>query len=281
MPQPRLSAEIMGWEALPAEARAAWPRLRALGGLEHPFFDLRYLDAAAQVAPHAQVAVLTEAGRGLAGLLPFQRRGGLIQPLGAPLSDYHGLLGDADPGQALAAVVRASGAQAFRFTGLRARQAPRGARQAHPSMVRDLGDGAPLILGPTAESAARAAKNLRRAERALERDVGPITFEWGPADARTIERVIRRKRLQYRRSGRHDVFACGWTAELLHLLARTGDAEFGLRAAVLRAGGRPVAAELGLLGAGAYHLWFPVYSRTLARYAPGMLMTLRTMEALR
>ena len=53
-----------------------------------------------------------------------------------------------------------------------------------------------------------------------------------------------------------------------------------MRFATLRAGGRLVAAEAGLLSGDAYHLWFPVYNPEFAKYSPGSLATLESVRAL-
>ena len=49
-----------------------------------------------------------------------------------------------------------------------------------------------------------------------------------------LDWIIARKREQYRRSRRHDVFACGWTAGLLHTLFENRSPDFGLRVSSLR-----------------------------------------------
>ena len=87
-----LRIETMRPEELGASERAQWAAFRAAdSGLASPYFDLRYTLAAADVCPNAFVAVIHRGGE-IVGFLPFQRRGGLIQPLGAPLTDYHGLI---------------------------------------------------------------------------------------------------------------------------------------------------------------------------------------------
>ncbi len=57
--------------------------------------------------------------------------------------------------------------------------------------------------------------------------------------------MISEERARIRRTHQHDIFACGWTVDLLRDLDAVADAEFGLRLAVLRAGEVVVAAELG------------------------------------
>ncbi len=114
--------------------------------------------------------------------------------------------------------------------------------------------------------------------RALERDHGTVRFDFDRPSPALLERVISEKRARIRRTHQHDIFACGWTVDLLRDLDAVADAEFGLRLAVLRAGEVVVAAELGLTSGDRHHLWFPIYDPAYARYSPGALMTLETLR---
>ena len=111
------------------------------------------------------------------------------------------------------------------------------------------------------------------------RDHASVDFTFGRDDPGALGVILRLKREQMLRAGQHDIFACGWTERLLRRLLEETDADFGARIAVLRTGSDIAAAEIGLGSGGAYHLWFPVYDHAYARYSPGSLMTLDTIEA--
>lgn len=260
---------------LDAHARDLWARFRAADpAYRSPYFDLRYVLAAAEVAPGAALAVLRR-DEEIVGFLPFQRRGVLIQPLGAPLTDYHGVL--AAPGVAidLAALTRALGARRFRFESLVVSgRAPEGLEMRQP-MAADLSDGFEAYAGrrPTG-----FLKDKRRRTRRLAEDHGPLEFTFGPAGEEVLDLILRLKRDQMRRTAQHDIFASGWTIDLLRRLSAAGEADFGLRYAVLRVGGKIVAAEAGLQSGDDYHLWLPVYDADFKRYSPGSLMTLETLR---
>jgi len=103
---------------LSGEEREAWRTFRvAQPDLASPYFDLRYILTAGEVAPHAAVAVIRRAGR-IKAFLPYQRRAGLIQPMGAPLSDYHGLVAAPGAAVSLPEVLEAIGGRRLRFGGL-------------------------------------------------------------------------------------------------------------------------------------------------------------------
>lgn len=277
-----ISVETRRADELDGYERALWARFRAAAPeLSSPYFDFRYVRAAAEVAPFARVAVIRRAER-IEAFLPFQRRGGAIQPIAAPLTDYHGLI--ARPGAQidLKAVLPQLKARRFRFGGLVPRHAPSvdPACDARPAMIADLSEGFDAYLDQRREAGQGGfLKDKRRRMRKLAEEVGPLSFSLS-ADPAALEAVIREKRDQMRRTGQHDVFATAWTRNLLRRLARETDNDFGLRVAVLRAGERVVAAEAGLLSGRAYHLWFPVYDPEFARYSPGALMTLETLRVL-
>ncbi len=272
----RILVDIVDVAALGASERSAWTALRAATpDLASPYFDLRFIEVAAQVAPGARLAVVRD-GDALRGFLPFQRRGALVQPLAAPLSDFHGLI--AAPGLSIARLLpHLAGARRARFGGL---VGPSAADLAglspRSAMAADLSQGFDAYL---AGRDARFLKDKRRRRRALERDHGPLSFSFAPATLDDVALIVDRKRAQIARTHQYDVFGCGWTVTLLERLATSGTEDFGLRMAMLRAGGKMVAAELGLLSGARHHLWFPIYEPAFARYSPGALMTLDTLEA--
>lgn len=275
-----ISIDVVKPSALDAQARAQWAAFRAAApAYASPYFDLRYIQAAGAAAPDAEVAILHRGGQ-VVGFLPFQRRGGAIHPLGAPMTDYHGPL--MAPGEtiSLKTLAEALNARSYRFTGLVAGEldGARGLAQ-HRTMRADLSGGYDAWLIARQARNPRFFKGKRRNARVLEREVGPLDFSWSRQEQGLIDYVIALKRAQYRRTRQHDIFACGWTERMLRTLAEMNEPDFGLGFATLRAGGALVAAEIGLLSGGVYHLWLPVYEVAYARHGPGMLMTLHTLEA--
>ena len=261
---------------LDAGERSQWNALRQANPLlGSPYFDLRYLDVAGEIAPGAAVAVIRRGGE-IAGFLPFQRRGGLIQPLAAPLSDIHGLVAPADTTLSLAGILGKLGADRARFGGLIAPGAPPGQGLAvRYAMAAD------VSAGYATYEAGRSAgflKDKRRRLRTLERDHGPVSFSFERPAAAMLDHVIAGKRAQFRRTHQYDIFDCGWTRALLHRLGAVADVDFGLKLAVLRVADKVIAAELGLTSGHRHHLWFPIYDAAYARYSPGSLMTLETLR---
>lgn len=247
--------------------------------LSSPYFDVRFTLAAGDICPGAQVAVLRRGGR-IDGFFPFQRRGGLIQPLGAPLADYHGIIGRPGVEFDLSDIVRGLDAKRLRVSGLKAASKPAGAA-VHRAMAANLSGGYDAWLeGRRLAGQGDFLKDKRRRMRMLERDHAPVSLAFGADDPGALGYILRLKKEQFASGGQQDVFDCGWTERLLRRLLEHPDPDFGARIAVLRAGDAIIAAEIGLISGSAYHLWFPVYDPAFHRYSPGQLMTLETIRVL-
>ena len=113
-----LHADVIRPDELSAAERVLWSEFAAAGPhCDSPFMSLRYVLTAGAIAPEAKIAVVRQGGETV-GFLPFQRRGGMLQPLGAPLTDYHGLITRPGVTVELAHVVKAARGQSYRFSGL-------------------------------------------------------------------------------------------------------------------------------------------------------------------
>jgi len=271
-----LGVETIKVSELGAAELEAWRGFRAADpNLASPYFDPRFVQIAGDIAPGARVAVIHENGA-IRGFLPFQQRGGLLQPLAAPLSDFHGVIGSSSLSVG-ALLPRLEGLRRARFNGLvGATEADQQGLAPRRAMAADLSQGFDAYL---AARDARFLKDKRRRRRALERDHGPVSFAFERPTSAQVGHIIERKRRQFARTHQYDVFACGWTVELLRRLTDLDVPDFGLRIATLTAGTTLVAAELGLSSGQRHHLWFPIYDPAYARYSPGGLMTLDTLEA--
>lgn len=275
----RLSVDVLTPRALSASERAAWRAFTAASpSLRSPYFRLDYALAADGVVPGARVAVIQRGGE-VVGFLPFQKRGTTIQPLSAPLCDYHGLI--AAPGEVidLAEVLRLCGAASYRFNGLVAAQPPQGGRCfAHAALRADVSAGLDAWLSGRPASR-KFFKDKERARRAAERDLGELEFRFEDDTPGLLDFIIGSKREQYRRTARHDIFACGWTEAFLRRLWDERTPEFGGRVSTLRAGGTLIAAEFGLRAGPVRHIWFPTYDSAFAHWGPGTLLMISTMKA--
>ena len=269
--------EVLPLAALGPVERAAWTGfVRASPHLQSPFLSFDYAQAAGRAAPGGYVAVAHRAGE-IEAFLPFQRRGGTLQPLGSPLTDYHGVVAAPGSPVTLEMLVRALPGSEYRFSGLCADHPPAGA-EAAAACVADLEAGYAAWFAGRQAKYGRYFKDLRRKGRGMDADFGPLTFAW-ERDPALLDWVLARKREQYRASRLHDVFACGWTERLLRdLWDAPGEGCHG-RLGVLRAGGRLVAATYNLHAGPEHYMWVPAYEAEASRWSPGVFLYLQVIEA--
>ncbi|MBW3559206.1 MAG: GNAT family N-acetyltransferase [Proteobacteria bacterium] len=243
--------------------------------LSSPFFQSGYCRIAGEIAPRAKMAVIHRGGR-IEAFVPFQSRGREIQPLAAPLTDYHGPVAAPGTRVDLAAVVQAAKAGSFRFTG----PCSAGAQPLHGftcrTMVADLSRGFPAYEQERLAAHKKYFRDKERAARSLVRDHGEVQYNLDDPEA--FDWLLAHKRSQYRATGQHDIFACGWTVELLQRLLLEKSSPTRGRVATMRIAGELVAAEYSLLADARLHFWFPAYDATFRQYSPGVLLTLQTLR---
>lgn len=271
-----LKVEFVGIDALGEPEWAVWRAMLAANpALVSPYFQPGFSQTAGRISPNAAVAVFSRGGD-IVGFFPHQKRGGAVQPLAAPMNDYHGVIARPGQGPSLDEVAALLDARRLNLT---AWVGDTGLGEDRRTVQVDLGEG-----GYDSWYAERRAtygkffKDKERARRSMEAELGPMRIELGLRDPALLDWLIDLKRVQYQRTGRHDIFACGWTAELLHaLLEERGDC-FGASMAGLWAGDRLAAVEYSLHGGDQYHFWFPGYEPSLSRCSPGILLSLDTMR---
>lgn len=271
-----LKAEIIGIEALVEADWAEWRAILAANpALASPYFRPEFARIAGSVSPGAAVAVFSRGGQRI-GFFPHQRRGGAVQPLAAPMNDYHGVIARPEAVPSLEEAAEVLGAARLNLT---AWVGPTALGEDRRTVQVELGeDGYDGWYAERRASQGKFFKDKERARRSLEAEFGPVRVERGLRDATLLDWLIDLKRDQYRRTGRHDIFACGWTADLLHALLKAEDEGFGASMAGLWAGDRLAAVEYSLHAGDQYHFWFPGYEPGMARCSPGILLSLDTMR---
>ena len=270
-----LRVEIVRAETLDAADIALWHAMIAGNPeLASPYFHPQFTRIAARVSPHAAVAVFRRGNRTI-GFFPHQRRGSSIQPLAAPMNDYHGVIalpGEAPSLEDVAKVMKATRLNVGAWVG----DAREG--ETRETLMVTMPSGFDDWYAERRKTWSKYFKDKERARRSLETELGEVRVETGLRDPALLDHLIGLKRAQYRRTGRHDVFACGWTRQLLHDLMAGGADGFGGSMAAMWAGGRLTAVEYALHGGGHYHFWFPAYEPGLSRCSPGILLSLETMR---
>jgi CelD/BcsL family acetyltransferase involved in cellulose biosynthesis len=271
-----LKVDIAAIETLGDAEWTTWRAMLAANpALASPYFRPEFARVAGRVCPGAAVAVFSRGGETV-GFFPHQRRGGAMQPLAAPMNDYHGII--AFPGEAPSLEAAAEGLGAARLN-LTAWVGPTGLGEDRRTVQVELDEsGYDGWYAERRTSFGKFFKDKERARRSMEAELGPLRVEHGLRDPALLDWLIDLKRDQYRRTGRHDIFACGWTADLLHALLKEEGEGLGASLAALWAGDRLTAVEYALHAGDQYHFWFPGYEPSLARCSPGILLSLDTMR---
>lgn len=271
-----LQVEIVKAEALDAAAVALWRAWSTTNpALTSPYFRWDYTEIAASVCPGAAVAVFRRGGQ-IVGFFPHQKRGGSVQPLGAPMNDYHGVIapeGSTITLEDVARLVKGRRLNVPGWVGAGEAGEERGTVQAVLPA-----DGFDAWYAERRTTYGKYYKDKERARRSLQVDLGEPQVRHDVRDPALLDHLIDLKAAQYRRSGLHDIFACGWTRDLLHALMMDQRPDFGASLALMTAGDKLVAIEFSLHAGKHYHFWFPAYEPSLARCSPGILLSMDTMR---
>lgn len=272
-----LSVEIRNIDSLTADECAQWNAWSAADpDLASPYFRVEFARIAGRISPGSALAVFKCDGETV-GYFPFQRRGGAVQPIGAPMNDYHGVIGPKGAVPSLAEVARLLGGTRFSVNGW-VGPASGGVRgESFRTAICEVG-GYEAWYAERRKAFSKYFKDKERARRSMASEFGPVEVEIGVRDGALLDELIALKREQYRRTARHDVFACGWTRDLLHALMAAEHEDFGASIAVLRAGGRIAALEYSLHAGRRFHFWFPAYVPALARCSPGIMLSMETIR---
>ncbi|GAB2813626.1 GNAT family N-acetyltransferase [Actinocorallia aurea] len=284
--------------ALSAAELDAWHALRAADpACDSPYFHPEFTAAVASSGADVHVALAHAAsgnaalrnaalgnaalGKDTAGavtaVLPVQRTGSVLRPVGWPAADFQGPVGGPMPPRAL---LRGP-FRTFEFdhlaTGLAEFEPYIESRRVSPFL--DVTGGLDGYVGRAAKSGRDRMTQARRDLRRAERDHGPVRFTADDPDKDALDRLIDLKRAQYAATGAKDYFADPGHRELLHTLLATRSPGFAGLLTTLRAGDRLVAAHFGLRAGSVLHWWFPAYDREFARLSPGWMLLREAIAA--
>ncbi|MCF8505761.1 MAG: GNAT family N-acetyltransferase [Caulobacter sp.] len=260
---------------------SAWTTLVAAEpAFGNPLLGPDFAIAVGAVRSDARVTVYRD-GETIVGFLPHHRRpGGMARPLGAPLSDYHGLIAGPHPDLTADRVLALAGVSAWRFTGL---VDPYGVFA--QSSIGETSGYAVTLTGPAADylESLRAAspkrfKNWRRLDSKLEREVGPVRIE-ASDDPAVYDQIMDWKREQLIRTGVADFLRPDWTRALLANLAAARGPLRGITL-TMWAGDTIAAGHFGVAQNGWYHPWVASTNPDLAEYSPGQTFLMKAIAAM-
>ncbi|MFF4359257.1 GNAT family N-acetyltransferase [Streptomyces sp. NPDC001604] len=268
-PDELTAADIDSWHAMQCADLA----------LASPFMSPEFARVVGHQRATARVARLTRGSRTV-GFFPFERHAlGFGKPIGSGFCDCQGLIHEPGLGWDPMELLRACGLATWEYDHLAAGQIPFETEGTHlakaTSPIIELNSEAQTYVERLRHSFVKA---LRRKERKLGREVGPLRLVFEEADPKLLDTLIRWKSAQLRAKGHLDMLSKVWFLTILREL-------FGLPSefcsgivSVLYAGEEPVAMRYQLLSRRVLASWFPVYHSRFSRYSPGILLCLKLAE---
>ena len=244
------------------------------GTLTSPYMRYEFAETVQWARGDVRVAVFEDED-GLVGFLPHHApREGVARPVGAPMSDYQGVIAGDYSRFTPKKVVAATGGSALVFDNW---YCPMGGhkpsrRGREGSVIADLRGGSEAYFAAQKAMFKDHFKKTARRARAAERDFGPVRVELGDASGEAFAQLSAWKQKQYRDTGKLNVFGINWVQDVLRNLRRREGQEFSGLTASLWFGDRLAAVEFGLVAEDMYHSWFPAYDPELSRYSPGLLL---------
>jgi len=244
--------------------------------LLNPFLSPEFALAVGRARSTARVAVLDD-GRGT-GYFAYERGWmGIGRPIGSGICDAQAVVNGPDMHWEAQELLRGCGLAVWEFDHLLAHQE----LLAPYHVVSERSPVIDLAGGFERYAAARRhrAKESRRVQRMLEREVGEVRTDFDVRDREVLRLLMRWKSAQYRRTGRFDRFANRAIVQVVEeLMASRSEGCSGVLSA-LYAGGQPVAARFGLRSHHVLVGWFPAFDPSFAKYKPGSLLLWKVAEA--
>ncbi|BBY86488.1 GNAT family N-acetyltransferase [Mycolicibacterium tokaiense] len=280
-----MQVEVITPAELDSAGRSHWKNVQAANPhMGSPFLSPTFVETVGRARKDTRVAVISDGSA--TAYLPFEKgRHGHARAAGMGLSDVQGIVAPEGMVLDVSAVLNAASLRSLTFDHLVAEQegwvaTGPAAFERDISAIIDLRGGFDTYMAVLQENSKSLARSTARKERKLEREHGPLRFVFHERDHRSLDVLLHWKSQQYRSTGRRDRFANPNTRRLVHELLDAQEDTFTAPLSVLMAGDRVVAAHFGLQSNGVLAWWFPAYYPAFAPYSPGLILTLRTAQAL-
>ena len=274
-PAPEFTRKRIGELTLPE--RTAWSRLRSQNpALYSPYFDIAYSDMVASLRPDTYVIMASRAGEPVA-FFPYQGAGKFAAPIGAPMTDYHGVIKAPSEPIDIATLLHAAGLGGFNFNALietrnieAQNHTPITVRSQHQAAVMDVAQGAKAWREARDGSYRRSLKSLRRRIRKTESEHGAPRFVFNSRDQGVFDTLMGWKRAQFKTTGKYDVLSAGWTLDLLTRLWHAPETELHCVMHALYFGDTLAAVDFGMTDGPVYHSWIVAYDNQFSTLSPGI-----------
>jgi CelD/BcsL family acetyltransferase involved in cellulose biosynthesis len=277
------SVEVIRVEHLTGSAVQAWIRILASDpGLDHPQLRPEFILAIAGTGRTVEVAVLRHQEE-IVGFFPFVRTtNSWAEPAAGPTSDFEAIILRPDVECSVPRLLAQCGLKGWTFAHLSTQQTLFEPFHAYvdDAPYMDLSNGFGAYRKAICDSSRSTFVNFERKTRKLEREVGPISFEFRADDiAGTLKLLKEWKQRQLLKQGFNDMFHLPWVGQLLTLCSQHQTRAFSGILSVLKAGGQPVAIHFGLLSERVFLSWIPTFHPNYQIYSPGKQLLIRIAES--
>jgi CelD/BcsL family acetyltransferase involved in cellulose biosynthesis len=276
------NVHVLGAHELCGDLEQQWQSLRQFSKFfSSPYFDANFIKAVAKVRQDVRIVMVEENGVPVC-FLPIQENSkGHAVPAGGRLNDYHGILGKPEQTtRHFKRMLKSANLKSYSFHALVPPNDPRiqpfAFRQIQTHHL-DLSNGWDAYQKWVRRHSS-TVKRQGQKTRNLEKDFGPIRFEFDTADGNVLEKLIELKRAKYQRTKTFDILSVDWAANLLRELHHVKKTNFQGILQAMWAGDDLVCVHFGMVTDEILHYWFPIYDFQFSRYSPGTEMMMRVAQ---
>jgi CelD/BcsL family acetyltransferase involved in cellulose biosynthesis len=276
---PYFKIELLTPDQLCGGVARQWNELRSASPeFASPYYAIEFTKAVARVRDDVRVAVAVR-NEAIVSILPYQLNSPTrAVPVGGRLNDLHGIMGE-NSEEVLSQMLRKSGLKSYAFHSM-----PSEAKTFEPFQFRkiqshhmDLTEGWEQFRAWIRRHSS-TVKRQGQKTRNLEKEIGPIRFEFDCDSSNVLETLIDMKRSKYQRSKTFDILSVEWAANLLREIHTIKTDDFQGLLSAMWAGDELIGVHFGMLCNDILHYWFPVYDPRFSRYSPGTEMMLLCAE---
>jgi len=270
-----MNAESLRPDQLTADQIEHWRSLTVrVPGFDSPFLDPEYVLLLGEHRRGVEVGLLSEGGATV-GFFPFERISRAVgAPAGNRICDMQGVVTVPGCTWTMADLMRGCRLKALHLERVLAAGLPSQNHRLSPLELKylDISDGyAAYCSGARRRGSGRIA-DVQRRRRKIERELGPVRFEWHDTTPEAFASLIKWKRHQRRETHSFDVLQFPWVIDFLDHIRGTQFDNFAGVFGTLYVGDRLAAAHLGMRTSTALSVWFQAYNSEFSRYSPGYIL---------
>lgn len=280
---PDITARLYKPAEMAQDDVAAWTAMQAATpAFSNPLFSHGFAAMVAAVREDVEVAVFRRGDAAVAFLAVHRRPGGFARPVGAPFSDYQGIVSKGAIGLSGPQALERAGLGALRFNGL---VDPFGLFAGVSSGVQEafaieLNEDAESYMEAIRAASPKKFKNYRRLEHRLEREVGLLRLVDDDRSQEAFDALLAWKSEQFVRTGIQDVLRPAWVRAMMQSLFETRQGAVTGQMVSLYAGETLVAGHFGVRQGAVFHPWIASANPDFASASPGQLFLAHTIRAM-